>query len=111
MNRSQLPEKLTATAADVKRIRQALFELDAFAESVTVWVPADAFAAWAKAIGATVMHTMTTDSGFAWCTNDASGADVRIVVHTRTAPAPWVTFPPRGSEDTKRFKMFIEVKG
>jgi hypothetical protein len=112
VNRSQLPNKLTAAHADVQRIRHTLLELDGFVESITLWVPGAAFGAWARAIEANVMHTMRGKSGdgFAWCTSDNSGMDTRVVVHTHDTPAPWVQFPPHGAEDTKRYKLFIEME-
>jgi hypothetical protein len=84
-----------------------------YAESLTLWVTGEQFAAWAHVIGAKVMHTMrngNTDSTFAWVTNDASGrGDVRIGIYTHDAPAPWVTFPPHGAEGTKRFVINIAI--
>lgn len=103
---------LNADSKAVADIERILACIEPYADSLTLWVSGTEFAAWAHVIGAEVMHTMASGHApFAWCTGDNTNRKLRVAVHTYDRPAPWVHFPPRGSEDTKRYMLAVVVNG
>jgi hypothetical protein len=81
---------------------------------LTLTVEPEEFGTWCAALGADAFHTAVTVSHrhltFVGAVVESKRfGHVHVQVHTDRPPAPWVRYPPRGSEASRRWLFAAEV--